>query len=486
MRHFLLLVLMAVAGMAQAQELVIIHTNDTHSQLLPDRNDQGGIARRKVLIDSIKSANKNVILVDAGDAVQGSLYYTLFDGEVERKLMNMLGYDIQILGNHEFDKGMHKLAREWKQLNATKLSANYDFSQTELDGIFKKSVIKEFDGKKVGFLGLNLDPYGMIVAENIHGVKYNDPIDAAQTQANRLRKQGADYVVAISHLGFPDDERIAENTEGIDLIIGGHSHSLVSPAFKVRNLADDSTAIVQSGSRGVLLGEVKINLANGQLTSKMIPVDARLDSHLDSVVVKELDLYSAKVDSLKGLKIGFTPIGYEKGSDELLNLLSDFIAMEGRELSGEKVDLAILNKGGIRNSLPQGDITQGEIIDILPFDNKVVVMDILGEDLLKTFYIMASQGGNGISREAKAEMNDGALSVTISGQPLEMGKRYRLATIDYLAQGNDYMQPLSNGKIVKTSQQLLHQSLSKAINEGKLSGMLPFPDNTKRFSLGKE
>lgn len=122
--------------------LVILHTNDTHSAIEPDRHDRGGVARRKVLVDSVRNADKNVMLIDAGDAVQGSLYYTLFGGEVERKLMNALGYDVQILGNHEFDKGLETLAREWKQLNATRLSTNYDFSGTPLEGLFVTSLMK--------------------------------------------------------------------------------------------------------------------------------------------------------------------------------------------------------------------------------------------------------------------------------------------------------------------------------------------------------
>ena len=133
-----------------ANRLVILHTNDTHSAIDPNRHNLGGAARRSVLIDSVRGANENVMLIDAGDAVQGSLYYTLFGGEVERKVMNAMGYDIQILGNHEFDKGMEQLAKEWKQLNAVRHSTNYDFSGSTLEGLFVPSMMKKIGDKTVG------------------------------------------------------------------------------------------------------------------------------------------------------------------------------------------------------------------------------------------------------------------------------------------------------------------------------------------------
>lgn len=152
-----------------SDHLVILHTNDTHSSIDPDRHDNGGIARRKVVIDSVRNARTNVMLVDAGDAVQGSLYFTIFGGEVERALMNELGYDIRILGNHEFDRGMDKLAKEWGQVTADRLSTNYDLTGSTLQGLFVPSVIKEVAGHKIGFIGLNLNPIGIISADNCQG-----------------------------------------------------------------------------------------------------------------------------------------------------------------------------------------------------------------------------------------------------------------------------------------------------------------------------
>lgn len=297
--------------------LVILHTNDTHSAIDPDRHNLGGVARRDVLIDSVRGANENVMLIDAGDAVQGSLYYTLFGGEVERKVMNAMGYDIQILGNHEFDKGMDQLAKEWKQLNANRLSTNYDFTGSALDGLFVPAVVKNFGDKTVGFIGINLDPAGIVTESNYTGVKYIDGIKAANEQAAKLKKEGAAMVIAVTHIGYDNepgysDMDLARNSRDIDVIIGGHSHTVVDPAdkrpgvptWRVANAAGDTISVLQTGSSGVNLGEIDIDLDTKQVSAKLIPVDSRLDSRVGSKIESIVAPYRAKVDSMRSQVIG--------------------------------------------------------------------------------------------------------------------------------------------------------------------------------------
>ena len=225
----------SVVASAPDDRLIILHTNDTHSRIDPDASDRGGILRRKVLVDSVRDAETNVLLVDAGDAVQGTLYYSLFGGEVERKMMNALGYDIQILGNHEFDNGMDALAREWSQLNASRITTNYDLTGTPLDSIFVPYEIRKFGDRRIAFIAINIDPDGMISAFNTAGLKYLDGIKAANATAWHLRhNEKADMVIAITHIGHSvapgyTDLDLARNSEDIDMIIGGHSHTLINP-----------------------------------------------------------------------------------------------------------------------------------------------------------------------------------------------------------------------------------------------------------------
>lgn len=475
-------------GQTDDDTLVIINTNDTHSAIDPDRHDMGGIARRKVLIDSIRGEHKNVMLIDAGDAVQGSLYYTLFKGEVERTLMNALGYDIQILGNHEFDKGMEELARQWSQLNAVRLSTNYDLSESTIKGLFVPSVMKDINGHKIGFIGINIDPEGIIVAENSDGVKYLDAVQAANAEAAKLKADGAEMVIAVTHIGYGDDVKLASESKNIDVIIGGHSHDVVGPdakEWRVANLEGDTVSVVQTGSSGVNLGELTINLADKSVAAKLIPVDSRLDARVDSSFVALITPYRQSVDSVRAIVIGESPYEFERKSPEMLNLLSDFVFETAPEFTGKPADLAIMNKGGIRNSLAKGPITKGEIIDIAPFDNSIVMLDITGQDLLDNFAIMAGQDGNGVSNNVHVlyDPNTKAVnSVTLNGKPIDPAKHYRLATIDYLAAGNDYMEPLKHGVLMAKSKRVLYDELIDRISAGKLDHLMAQPDKSNRMT----
>lgn len=479
-----------------ADHLVILHTNDTHSSIDPDMRDNGGIARRKVIIDSVRDARTNVMLVDAGDAVQGSLYFTIFGGEVERVLMNEMGYDIRILGNHEFDRGMDGLAKEWSQITATRLSTNYDLSGTAIEDLFVPTVMKEVAGHKIGFIGLGVDPKGIISEENCAGVKYLDALEKANEAAARLRSEGAEMVIAVSHLGYSDvpgttDVDIAKGSKDINIIIGGHSHTAIDPAdpkapqWRIANAAGDTVTVLQTGARSAAVGEIDINLATKTVTPRLIKVDNRLDARIDAEFAALIDPYRVKVDSLRAYKIGETANEFERSSTRMLNLFSDFVRMRGAEISGKPVDLSIMNKGGIRNSITPGPVTKGEIIDIAPFENRIVVLDILGSDLLENIAIMSGQDGQGVSSNVKVlydpsthEVN----SVTIDGRPVDPAKHYRLATIDYLAAGNDYMLPLKRATTVAKSKEILYEALIDYIEAGRLDAILSKPDDAPRMT----
>ncbi len=267
-----------------AERIVILHTNDTHSQIEPydashkRYGDLGGVVRRSALIDSIRSVEPHVLLVDAGDAVQGKPYFNIFGGEAEFEAMNVMGYDVRTLGNHEFDAGMERLARLVSGSTADFISSNYDLSQTPLNGLLKEYLIKEVAGIRIGFLALNVNPEGLIPAQLCEGVVYHDPIERANRVAALLREEGADVVVAISHLGYtsekeknPTDPEVARASVDIDVIIGAHSHTKIDPAvidadpnsavqYRVKNREGRDVLIAQTGEGGAYVGRIVVEI----------------------------------------------------------------------------------------------------------------------------------------------------------------------------------------------------------------------------------
>ncbi|MCH5246012.1 MAG: bifunctional metallophosphatase/5'-nucleotidase [Muribaculaceae bacterium] len=482
-----------------AERVVILHTNDTHSQIDPDKNNLGGILRRKVLIDSVRRVEQNVVLVDAGDAVQGSLFFTLFDGEVEQKMMNELGYDIQILGNHEFDNGIEKLAAQYADVNASLLSTNYDFTGTLLQDKFVPYVLRRVGDKRIAFIGVNVRPQGLIDSDNYPGVTYFESIPTANAMAEYLKKNLAvDKVIALTHIGYNEssenDPALAASSEFIDIIIGGHSHSGVYPgnpdgyATVVTNKVGAPVQIAQMGKSGLMLGEIVIDFDKPdgeQITSRAIAVDSSLDRHISASDEALLAPYRHRVDSISAIEIGTLATEMESNSTILSNFLSDWIKSTGDRLAGQKVDFALLNKGGIRNSLPAGVITQGNIINMLPFNNRIVVVEISGEKLVELMDIIASQDGQAVSAEVSGKYDRKTRKMTslkINGRNIDPGKRYVVATIDYLWRGGDNMSPLSESTLIARSANLLYRDLIEEFTDGDFRGKTVKGDSKPRLS----
>lgn len=483
---------------AEAQRVILLHTNDTHSQIDPDSKNRGGILRRKVLIDSVRAADPNVVLIDAGDAVQGSLFFTLFEGEVEQMMLNELGYDMQILGNHEFDNGLEKLARNYAKAKPRLVSANYDFSGTQLRDMFRPYWIKDVDGRRIAFIGVNVNPKGLIDPDNYAGMLYYDDIKTANALADYLKNElKVDRVVAVSHIGYNEvphhgDVDLAAGGSNIDVIIGGHSHDSVFPgsgsglATTVMNKDGRPVTIAQMANKGLVLGEITIDFdAPGApvVTSKAIPVDARLDSRITDADRALLAPYRFKVDSISAIYAGKSAREMKADSPELQNLLADWVFTEGERLAGRKPDFALINKGGIRNDIPAGTVTQGNIINMLPFNNRVVVVEMKGDSLARLFDIVSSQGGQPVSKEVKGRLKtrDHAADIRINGKRIDPEKTYTIATIDYLQRGGDKMTPFTTAKLIAKSPNLLYRDLINEFENGSFKGKTLSGDPTVRL-----
>lgn len=254
-----------------AYKLTVLHTNDQHSRIEPfdssySRNpNQGGFARRATLIQQIRSQEKNVLLLDAGDIFQGTPYFNFYGGELEFKLMSMMGYDAATMGNHDFDNGLDGFLKALPNAKFPFITSNYDFSNTILDGKTEKYKIFKKDGIKVGLFGVGIELDGLVGKKQYQETKYLNPVEIAQHYADFLRKEkGCDLVICLSHIGFDyrddadkiSDKKLAAQTDNIDLILGGHTHTFLPEPQSFINKSGKNVLVNQVGWAGLLLGRI--------------------------------------------------------------------------------------------------------------------------------------------------------------------------------------------------------------------------------------
>ena len=253
------------------KNITILHTNDVHSHVEPFSKDhsefpnKGGFERRATLISEIRRQNPNTLLFDAGDIFQGTPYFNFYGGEIEFKLMSMLGYDAVTIGNHDFDNGIDGLNKQLPNAKFDIISSNYDFKNTILESKISNYKIYNKSGVKIGVFGLGIELEGLVSKDLYKETKYLDPIDIANDTAKKLKEtENCDLVICLSHLGykyekFPNkvsDLNLAKSTKNIDLIIGGHTHTFMNKPVVVKNNVGNDVLINQVGCFGLYLGRI--------------------------------------------------------------------------------------------------------------------------------------------------------------------------------------------------------------------------------------
>lgn len=253
------------------KHITILHTNDVHSHIDPFPEDHsefpnmGGLARRAYLIEQIREQNPHTLLLDAGDIFQGTPYFNFYGGELEFKLMSKLKYDAATIGNHDFDNGLDGLLAQMPYAQFDMLSANYDFSDTIMNGLVKPYMIYPLNEIKIGVFGLGIQLKGLVTETLYRETKYLNPIEIAQDMSRLLKEEhNCDLVICLSHLGYeykneakrPSDVLLASATENIDLIIGGHTHTFLDAPILKRNLKGKQVLINQVGCFGLNLGRI--------------------------------------------------------------------------------------------------------------------------------------------------------------------------------------------------------------------------------------
>ena len=272
---FILMIMVSLAGQAKKQkQLVILHTNDTHSAIfpinaqLPDtmKAGRGGFLRRIAMLKEERAKHPDLLYFDSGDFFQGSAYFTMFKGDVEVGLMNQMGIDASTIGNHEFDFGLENMARVFKQANFPILCANYDFTGTVMEGICKPWIIIKRNGLKIGVFAVCPKLKGLVSDKNCGGVKYLDPAKVALETATMLKQQQkCDMVICISHLGWNinregDDQYMIQGSRNIDLVLGGHSHTFMTQLEYCNNMDGKPIPVDQNGKSAVFVGRLVVDL----------------------------------------------------------------------------------------------------------------------------------------------------------------------------------------------------------------------------------
>lgn len=269
---YMLLLFTAVGAYAQ-KHLEVLHTNDTHSCIMPLNPNladtavagRGGFLRRVAMIKEERAKNPDLLLIDSGDFSQGSPFYTMFKGDVEVGLMNLMGYDAVTIGNHEFDFGLENMARIFKMAKFPVVCANYDFTGTCVEGLVKPYVIIKRNGLKIGLFGLSPQLEGLVDLSKCKGVTYLDPIEVGNRVAAELKHdKRCDVVICVSHLGWlrPDemgDQKLLASSKDIDLVLGGHSHSYFKALRYVNNANGKAVPVDQNGKNAMYVGKLMLS-----------------------------------------------------------------------------------------------------------------------------------------------------------------------------------------------------------------------------------
>lgn len=267
MRRTALLLIFLMAGIAAgAQDLTILHLNDTHSHIDPQRSGEykgrGGVIEQAAYIDSVRCTDgkRNVLLLHAGDFGQGTSYFTELGGNIEIDVMNAMKFDVVCLGNHEFDNGIPELSRRLRSLNAAVVCSNYDFTGTELEGLVQPYTVVKRAGKKIGIIGLLTDIMSVVDRDIADDLTYQEPAGIVNELAGFLKeKKGCDMVICLSHLGYSEDRELAAATRDVDVIVGGHSHTLLHKKQIVSDLDGKDVVIVQNWKWGLNVGQLRVD-----------------------------------------------------------------------------------------------------------------------------------------------------------------------------------------------------------------------------------
>lgn len=457
--------------------MTILHTNDVHSRIEPinaydsscGAEDNaagecfGGMARVLTAVNEARAANENTLLVDGGDQFQGTLFYTYYKGRAAAEFMNQMQYDAMTVGNHEFDDGPEVLRGFMDAVDFPVLMSNADVSgEPLLDGVLNRSTVLNVGGQTIGLIGLTPEDTAELSSPGT-GVSFSDPIEAVRAEVERFEAQGINKIVVVSHSGYNVDMAVAEAVPGVDVIVGGHSNTFLS------NTDEDAqgpyptmvgnTAVVQAYAYTKYLGELQVGFdAQGNVISA-IGEPRLLDASVteDEGVVTRVGELAGPLDEIRNQVIASATASIDgdrtscRARECEMGVLVTTAMLE--RTADQGVDVAITNGGGLRASIDEGEITMGEVLTVLPFQNTLATFDLTGAGIIAALENGVSQVEDGGGRfpqvagmrftwDPAAEVGSRIVSVEIQGEdgsfaPLDPDATYGVASNNFMRAGGD-------------------------------------------------
>ncbi len=468
------------AGLAQADyTLHVIHINDLHSRIepinrfdstcRPDDNAEGkcfgGVARVKTMIDHLRAelAGENVIVLDAGDQYQGSLMYTTYKGDVEAEFMEDIGFDVMAVGNHEFDDGPEGLAKLIENVSFPVIAGNIDVSQSNvLAGKVTNHVVLEVGGEKIGIISALATDTAETSSPG-ESVIFQDEIESLSADVATLEAEGVDKIIALNHVGLNKDLAIAAAVPGIDAVVGGHSHTYLSASDPKRAGAYPTWVSQESGALVPVVQAYAYSKYVGHLTltfnddgtlayaeGDTILLDASVAE--DPAMVARVAELAGPIEEMKSRVVAQSTAAIEGDRSvcramecAMGSLIAD--AMLDR-VKAQGVEIAFQNGGGIRASIDAGEVTMGEVLTVLPFQNTLSTFEVDGAAIMAALENGVGQIEDGAGRfpqvagmtftvDASAEPGSRISDVMVGGAALEMDRVYRLVSNNYVRNGGD-------------------------------------------------
>ncbi|WP_027881959.1 bifunctional metallophosphatase/5'-nucleotidase [Meiothermus rufus] len=475
----------ALAGLTRAQgngnfTLTIVHINDTHAHLEPTggltlggQRDQrlGGFARVIAFFDRMRATATNPLFLHAGDVFQGTLYFNQYQGLADRHLLHRMGIRAMAPGNHEYNLGPEGLANFLSGVRFPVVSANTDVSrEPKLAGRIRPYAVVNVGGQKVGIIGLTI-PETTILSSPGPNVRFTDPVPATQQAVVELLARGVKFIVVLSHLGYLQDQELARRVTGVQVIVGGHSHTLLGqtpfPELRpggayptiVKNPENKDVLVVQAWEWAKVVGRLQVTFnAQGELVAhqgEVVPMTANLPE--DRFALDAIAAYSLPIAALRAQVVARAAVALNgerndvrRRETNLANLIADAMLWKTRQAGAT---IALQNGGGIRATIPAGNITVGQVYEVLPFGNTLVVLELKGSEILAALENGVSQweqiagrflsGVAGIrytfdlSRPAGSRITRAEVQTPTGFQPLDPNATYRVVTNSFTAAGGD-------------------------------------------------